>query len=374
MPDDLRSAYAHVPVLTRENYPLWALKVKAYLAPNDHVRVIRREIVGNAEIDPAPPDKDNTDYDKWVKSEQMALGLIISTASNLHFEICHTFERGPAWSLWHAIKDSHMLQDANLWYEAWMALFTVRKTPTESYCDMYRHIEAAHSKIVRITPPDITPKQQFDEILLFTTLHALPPDDLLCRQLTSQGNTTLKDTYLTFLHMDRDITNASAIESANAAYIPHCHHCDEPGHLAKDCPYTDQFRQLVTRIKTGGNSNGSNCGSSHGRGKGCGSSHAATSTSDTQAAGGGRPPVVSIQQESAGVSTSLPLISGMANRWLADTGATCSMSHDHAAFLSLAPDWRPIHLADGKTVYSEGVDSICFQSSCGYIVTVNNVL
>ena len=60
---------------------MWALKVKAYLAPNDHARVIRREIVGN--------DEDDYDYAKWVKSEQVALGLIIGTATDLHFETCH---------------------------------------------------------------------------------------------------------------------------------------------------------------------------------------------------------------------------------------------------------------------------------------------
>ena len=44
--------------------------MKAYLALNDHARVVRREIVGNAEIDPIPPDEDDDDYAKWVQSEQ----------------------------------------------------------------------------------------------------------------------------------------------------------------------------------------------------------------------------------------------------------------------------------------------------------------
>ena len=56
MSDDLRSAYAHVPILTKDNCPLWALKVKAYLAPNDHVRVIRRTVVEGVEVDPEPPE------------------------------------------------------------------------------------------------------------------------------------------------------------------------------------------------------------------------------------------------------------------------------------------------------------------------------
>ena len=72
-----------------------------------------------------------------------------------------------------------MLQGASLRYEAWMALFAVRKSPADSYCDMFHRIEDACNKIVRVTPSDLIVKQQFDEISLFTALHALPPDDLL---------------------------------------------------------------------------------------------------------------------------------------------------------------------------------------------------
>ena len=91
-----------------------------------------------------------------------------------------------------------------------MTIFGIRKTPDESYCDLYRRIETARKKLVRVTPPDLTIKQQFDEIALFTTLHALPPDDLLRRQLTSQRDVTLRTAYLSFLRTDRDTALASA--------------------------------------------------------------------------------------------------------------------------------------------------------------------
>lgn len=387
MSDDThaRSAYAHVPTLTKDNYPLWALRVKAYLAPNDHGRVICREFVGLVEVDPIAPSPQDAGYDAWVKSEQVASGLIIGTAADLHFEICHAHERSPAWDLWVAIENCHIVQDASLRYDAWMGLFAVRKAPGETYCDMYRRIETARSKIVRVTPPTLTITERFDEIALFTGLNAMPPDDPLRSQLTSQGNLTLKELYLTFLRTDRNIASAVAIESANAAYVLLCHCCDEPGHLAKDCPYINQFRQLVTRMKSGNNSNNANNSNNsnnkgwgnRGRGKGRGSANAA-STSDTHSNSTNAQPASNntsaAQQESAGVSTSLPILSSSADRWLSDTGATCSMSRDRRIFSSLGPDRRPIRLADGKAVYSEGVGSVRFLSSCGYVVIVNDVL
>jgi hypothetical protein len=67
-------------------------------------------------------------------------------------------------------------------------------------------------------------------------------------------------------------------------------------------------------------------------------------------------------------------MSGTSNDWVCDTGASCSMSCDCSAFFNLRPDQHPIHLADGKVIYSQGVRSICFLSECSFLVTIKNVL
>ena len=252
-----------------------------------------------------------------------------------------------------------MVEDASLRYDAWMDLFAVRKAVGESYCDMFCRIEAARSKIVHVTPADLSSKEQFDEITLFSALNALPHDDLLCHQLTAQSNITLWQAYLTFLRTDRDANLASA-ESANATSVALCYRCEEPGHLAKDCPFSEQFKQLVTRIKSGTN----RWGRGRGRGRGL-----PTGTQSNTTAAAAAP-----SQDSAGVSTSFPLGSDSANRWLSDTGATCCMSLCRDAFFSLAPDQHPIRLADGKLVYSEGVGVIRFQSTCGFVIVIDDVL
>ena len=192
MSDKHCSLYAHILILSKTNYQNWALKVKAYLAPNRHVRVLCRTIVEGVEIDPSPPDPDDEDeFNSWMKSEQVTLGIMIATATDLHFEICHSYKCGLAWGLWHAVEECHVVEDASLCYNTWMDLFAVRKVVGEPYCDMFRCIEAARSKIVCVTPANLSMKEQFDEITLFSTLNALPHDDLLCHQLTAQSNITL---------------------------------------------------------------------------------------------------------------------------------------------------------------------------------------
>jgi len=121
MSDEMCSSYAHIPILVKDNYPAWALKVKAYLAPNDHVRVIRHEVLEDgSEVDPTPPDADDDPEASkaWKKSEEVALGLMIGTATDLHFELCHAHERGRAWSLWCTIEEYHVLQDVSLRFDA----------------------------------------------------------------------------------------------------------------------------------------------------------------------------------------------------------------------------------------------------------------
>ena len=109
-----------------------------------------REMVGLTELDPILPEDGDADYNKWIK--------IGAGRPGPHHRDCHRdpirglpcIRKGAAWRLWRAIEDLYMVQGASLRYEAWMVLFAVRKTPTESYCDMYRRIENARNKIVRV--------------------------------------------------------------------------------------------------------------------------------------------------------------------------------------------------------------------------------
>ena len=394
-PDDAPRSYSHVPILTKENYPKWQLTVKAFLTPGDHVRVIRRTKDASGVLhDPVEPT-DAADLERWMRAERHAMGVIMGTASDLHYEILTRYEHGRVWPLWKAIETQHVSHDASLRHEAWMQLFGIRQRPGESYLDLYHRVDDAHSRIDRITPTSQSVQEHSDEIALFTLLSAIRPDDPLHRQLVSQKGITLDDAYSAFLRIDRDVAVASEIESASAAFIPRCHRCDLPGHYARDCPHFDAISRLVgQRVGAGtgagssnsgasGNngSNGNNGHNSHngnngsgrrrGRGRGANAANAnATTTNDNTA-----PTSTTPTQETAGVATTfLSHELRAADDWLCDSGASSSMSSNRSAFSSLKSDRRPIRLADGKVIYSEGLGSIRFVSNCGYEIPIDNVL
>jgi hypothetical protein len=370
--EDAPHSYSHVPALTRENYPKWQLSVKAYLTPGDHVRVIRRtkDTSGNL-LDPVALIN-VIELEKWNWSEWRTLGVIMGTATDLHYKLLSKHKHGGVWPLWKAIKAQHISHDASLHHKAWMQLFSICKRHEEAYLNLYRHVNNACSRIDHIMPANQSMEDCSDEITLFTLLSMLPADNPLRCQLVSQKGVTLNDAYSTFLRTNRDTAVASKVESASAAFFPHCHRCEQPGHFARDCPHFEAITRLVGQcisVSTGnggngGNSSSNNFGNNGGgrcRGRGCGSNAAntnATSTSTTVSTTSTTMPM-STTQETAGVAT-IFLSHGLcaADDWLRDSGASSSMSGARSAFLSLKSDWCLICLADGKVIYSEGLGSI----------------
>jgi hypothetical protein len=133
------SSYAHIPVLGKDNFMKWEIQVEAYLTGSaDHIRIIRcTKGTDGKYTDPVAP----TDADErkaWDKSERVAQGVAMATASDLHLELIHKLKEGSVWKLWSEIKVQHEQHDASLQHEAWMQLFVIHKKPGESYLDLYR--------------------------------------------------------------------------------------------------------------------------------------------------------------------------------------------------------------------------------------------
>jgi len=85
--DDAPRSFSDVPVFTKDNYAKWQLCVKAYLTPNDHVCVIKRtKDSTGALIDPVAPTSVD-ELVRWTTSEQHTMGVIMGTATDLHFEL-----------------------------------------------------------------------------------------------------------------------------------------------------------------------------------------------------------------------------------------------------------------------------------------------
>jgi hypothetical protein len=153
------------------------------------------------------------------------MGVIMGTATDLHYELLSKHKHGGVWPLWKAIEAQQVSHDASLRHKAWMQLFGIRKRAGETYLDLYRRVDNARSRIDRITPAGQSTEDRSNETVLLTLLHA---DDPLRRQLVSQKVVTLDDAYSAFLRTDRDTAVVSEIESASAAFFPRCHGVSSP--------------------------------------------------------------------------------------------------------------------------------------------------
>ncbi len=50
------------------------------------------------------------------------------------------------------------------------------------------------------------------------------------------------------------------------------------------------------------------------------------------------------------------------------------MTNDCTASTTLRPDQCAIRMVNGMVIHSKGIGSICFLSTCGYLITINNIL
>jgi hypothetical protein len=141
--EDLRSGYAHVPVLTKDNFPRWQLSVRAFLTPNGHVCIIKHKKQTDGMMTNLVAPTDAAKLESWEKSKQVAMGVLMATTNGLHYKLICRHEEDCTWVLWSAIEAYHVQQDACLRHEAWMLLFSIHKAPEESYLDLYCRVEDA---------------------------------------------------------------------------------------------------------------------------------------------------------------------------------------------------------------------------------------
>jgi len=266
----LHGAYAGLPILTEDNFADWDMQVIIYLTGSgDHARVVMptRQSDGTYlyPATPTPADDAASNDEKrqaanniasWEKSEHIVLGCIMATASKLHREtiLKHRKAGTAMWVLYAEICDYHQQRNAPRRQEAWMQFFAIHKSATESYMSYYRRVEAAHDKILCVTPPDQSPEDRAKERTLFALLSGLPHNDPLRTSLATQKDITLADVASTLLHFD---TRKRLAETESGAYIAHgapCWTCGDRDHLSRDCPHREVVQQFITKRKNTGDS------------------------------------------------------------------------------------------------------------------------
>jgi len=382
-------SFAHLPMLTKDNYQDWQAAIKAYLTGYRHVRVITRtcDATTSALVDPVCP-MDATELEAWETSEGIAMGVIASTMYKLHGDLVTEHEGGSPLTLWKVIESQHLNKDISLCHQAWTLLFTHCQGPDDDYIDYWRRGADIKANLDRITPTNLTGRQVINEIYLFAQVYGLCTEDPLRHRYVSQALPSINEVYDSFLRLLTNKKTWAQVESVNAAFTVKCFHCVQPGHVAKDCPHAEALDKLVSQWNT--NYSNRKAKWSKGRSQQGGGTPSSSNATSANAATTASPSAnmnsnynnnsnnssaPTLPHESTGVATSFHSSQSLsADGWLVDSGATCTMTSNRNTFTSLRPDHQAIWLVDGRLIYSEGIGPIRFLSSCGYHILIENVL
>ncbi len=282
----------------------------------DHVHVIeQRPDAKDVLIDPACPMAPPDEIAKWDASECEAMSVIMMMASKLHRDVIlkHCTARKPVFKLFTFICDAHQSCDASHRHQAWIEFFSLRKAPNETYSAYMTHKEGLGARIEHITPEDQSRVEHFAELKLFSILFGLPYKDTVRQTLVTQGNLTLQQAREAMVHVDTGAKlHMASSELVNAASTVCCWRCDSPGHLAPACPHTGAIKDIIAKCNTAHKERKKKF-------KTLSSSSAATADTNTASD--------PLAPESASVAACFLTTAGpVSNKWLCDTGASCSMS------------------------------------------------
>jgi len=156
MPSDSSCVASFVPVLPEGNFQNWSWAVKAYLAPNDHVHVIKRTRGSGGKLHNPVAPTDVKELEVWIRSERMVIGIIAGSVIRISLALLHKYEDKSAWSLWCAIEALHEQKDASLCHSAWMGLLGIRKAEYETNCKYLGRLSNARARVDRVTPNDLS--------------------------------------------------------------------------------------------------------------------------------------------------------------------------------------------------------------------------
>ncbi|CCA75630.1 hypothetical protein PIIN_09621 [Serendipita indica DSM 11827] len=350
-----------VPVLSKDNYPAWSRKMKAYFFLHDLYELVLGEDLKPTETD---------DQSKWIRRQRQAAAAITMSIDETNAIHIDDISDDPV-AMWKKLASMHNNKTPGTRFNAMDSLFGVTKEDSEDLAELMTRINGLLQRVKQLRPTDYKITDLDDELAIMAMLRALPDNYRHLRSsLLCQTNITREVVEEAFRAEDNQRRHEQRSQAtALRVATPNQNRTNgPPQHFRPKPSATDRTPGALCTFCGKKNHTEAQCFAKADASRRL--KHEAARVADTSTG----------PATANATNASNPSLPSLARSDLnADTGATRTMMSDKRYFTTLCPSVRTIKLANGERIFSKGEGDIVFQpwidgSFSSDLITFPNVL
>jgi hypothetical protein len=289
--------------------------------------------------------RDRKEYLDWMNKSQKAVGILKSSMSPEVIVYVRDNEDDPV-KIWATLKKTFIKPSSAPRFQAYQDLFSIKKDPSETLDAVINRVDEQTRIIKSLTPDAFTLDNLYDDLASMTIINSLPHDfSTVVSTLAVMDKFSKTEVIQSLRNLESTTRHTSSSPSVHVANTPSsshqkkakpqastkprptCDFCSKLGHIEEKCFLKER---LQGKLQVQGNS----------------ASASASSSAPTSSASG---------------LLSSPLDTPAYTLWNADTGASSHMTPHRHWLRNYKPCCVQVKLADGSSIYSEGVGSVLFR-------------
>jgi hypothetical protein len=340
------------PKLDGSNYRLWVDQMKNFLMVSQLWMIVSGTETCPPKPSSQPSDvtssdfqvwkKDRKEYMDWMNKSFKAAGLLVSCMSPEVKVYVRDVSEDPV-KIWETLKTTFIKPTSAPRFQAYQDLFSIKKDASETLDSVINRVDEQVRIIKSLTPDPFTLDNLYDDLSSMTIITSLPHDfSTVVNTLAVMDKFSKTEVIQSLRNLESSTRqSSSSVLVANTPSSSHqkqarppqpnnkprpsCTFCKKLGHVEEKCFLKERLKD---QLQVQGNS-----------------TFASASASASSASG----------------LLSSPLDTPAYTLWNADSGASSHMTPHRHWLRNYKPCRIEVKLADGSSIYSEGVGSVLFK-------------
>ncbi|CCA75641.1 hypothetical protein PIIN_09632 [Serendipita indica DSM 11827] len=311
--------------------------------------------------DPTKPTPEEISAQKTYDDANRQVAAWLRTAAGQEHR--HILEKTPSdgVAIYDALFELYAKKDESMRFRAWNELLSIRKQSTESWADLVKRVDDATHALDRLRPADWDIQKETEELKAFTLLNAIPTEHQLRTSIVVSNTINynkIKTAMLLFTTTTPESQDVAPEVAAAVTTPSKCLFCLNIGHFVKDCRTMVRFQQMYLNERAERRAGTSGTQPHRARGRSDRSSAPGRSHQAHAAQAIDKPTEV---EYAGNASLSQLPVPTAADSWIADSGASCHMTHRREWLTGFLERRTPVKLADGSITFGTGRGMVTFR-------------